>query len=231
MLGVQVAHGLRQVLAAKLVVLRHLANQQAGVHGVLVAHVVARQVAVAFLETEHETVGLARIGQLGDDVADVLEARQAATQLKAVFRSQRIHHSRRHDGGHSHLLRQVLAALGAHAAHVIQQQHAHLVAGQKRVIVAIFAGHAHAVGVGVGGQQQVGVHLFAQVDALLHGLADFRIGVRTRGEVAVGLFLFGHHGDIRHAGALQHRGHGDEARAIERRVHQLQRRRGNLLGR
>ena len=120
MLSVQVAHGLGQVLARQLVLLRHLADEQAGVHGVLVAHVVAGQVAVTLLEAEDEAVCLARVGQLGDDVADVLEARQATAQLEAVFRSQRIDHGRRHDGGHGHLARQVLAALGAHAAHVVE---------------------------------------------------------------------------------------------------------------
>ena len=190
---------------------------------------VAGQVAVALLEAEDEAVGLARVGQLGDDVADVLEARQATAQLEAVFRSQRIDHGRRHDGGHGHLARQVLAALGAHAAHVIQQQHAHLVAGQQRVVVTILAGHAHAVGIGVGGQQQVGMHLLAQVDALLHGLADLGVGIGARGEVAVGLLLLGHHGDVGDASAREHRGNGDQARAVERRVHQLQRRGGDLL--
>ena len=190
---------------------------------------VAREVAVAFLETEDETIRPAGVGQLGDDIADVLETRQATAQLEAVFRSQRIDHGRRHDGRHGHLAGEVLPALDAHAADVVEQQHAHLVAGQKRVVVAVLAGHAHAVGIGVGCQQQVGVHLLAQVDAALHGLANLRVRIRAGGEVPVGLLLLGHHGDVGDARAREHGGHRDQARAVERRIHQLQRRGGNLL--
>ena len=84
-----------------------------------------------------------------------------------------------------------LAALAAHTSDVFEQEHAHLVAREQRVVVAVFARHAYAVGIGVGGEQQVGMHFLAQVNALLHGLADFRVGIRARGKIAIGLALPG----------------------------------------
>lgn len=83
------------------------------------------------------------------------------------------------------LVGQVLPALGAHLADVVEQQNAHLVTGQQRVIVAVGASNAHAVGIRVGCEQQVGLDLLAQVDALLHGLADLGVGIRAGREVAV----------------------------------------------
>ena len=74
----------------------------------------------------------------------------------------------------------------------------HLVTGQQRVIVAIGAGNAHAVGIRVGREQQVGLDLLAQVDALLHGLR-FGVGIRAGREVAVRVALLGNHGDVGHA--------------------------------
>ena len=147
---IQRAHGLNQVEALQFVVLGHLADEHGGIDGVLVAHVVAGQIAVALLEAKDEAVDLAGIGQTGDDVADVLEAGEAAAQLKAVLLGQRVNHGRGHDGGDGDLAGEILATLGAHLADVVEQQDAHLVAGQQRVVVTIGTGHAHTIGVGVG---------------------------------------------------------------------------------
>ncbi len=230
MLGVQIAHRVGEALPDKLVVLRHLADEQARVDRVLVSHVVARKVAVAFLEAEDEAVGLPGIGKLGDDIADVLEAGQATAQLETVLRGERIDHGARYDGGDRHLVGEVFPARGAHAAYVVEQKHAHLVASEQQVVIAVLHGHAHAVGVGIGGEQEVGMHALGKLDALLHGLADLRVRVRARREVPVGVALLGNHGDIGYARAFKHRCHGDESRAVERRVHELERGLRDFLG-
>ena len=222
MLGVQVAHRVREVFPLQLVTLRHLADEQARVYGVLVAHVVAREVSVALLEAEDEAVGLPRVREFGDDVADVLEAGQTTAQLKAVFNSERIDHRARHDRGDGHFLGKVLVAFGSHAADVIEQQHAHLVAREQKVVLTIFHGNAHAVGVGVGREQQIGVHVLAKLDALLHRLANLRVGIRAGGEIAVGVALLGDDGNVGDACALEHGCHGDESCTVERGIHELQ---------
>ena len=74
------------------------------------------------------------------------------------------------------------------------------------------------------------MHFLAQVNTLLHGLANFRVGIRARGKIAIGLALLRNYRDSGDARALEHGGHGNQARAIERRVHEFQGSFGDLLG-
>ena len=191
---------------------------------------VAREVSVALLETEDEALGLPGVCEFGDDVADVLKAGQATAQLKAVFCSERIDHRARHDRGDGHFLGQVLTAFGSHAADVIEQKHAHLVAREQQVVLAVLHGNAHTVGVGVGCEQQIGMHALAKLDALLHCLADLGVGIRAGGEIAVGIALLGDDGDVGDACALKHGCHGDESCTVERGIHELQRCLRDLIG-
>ena len=190
---------------------------------------VAREVPVALLEAEDEAVGLPSVRELGDDVADVLEAGQTTAQLEAVFCSERIDHRARHDRGDGHFLGQVLTAFGSHAADVIEQQDTHFVAREQKVVLTILHGNAHAVGVGVGREQQIGMHALAKLDALLHRLANFGVGVRAGGEIAVGVTLLGDDGDVGDACALKHGRHGDESCTVERGLHELQGRLRDLV--
>ena len=66
--------------------LRHLRDEHARHHAVLVAHVRARQIAAALLKAKDEALRLARRFEPTDDLADVLEARQALAHLCAVVR-------------------------------------------------------------------------------------------------------------------------------------------------
>ena len=52
-----------------------------------------------------------------------------------------------------------------------------------------------------------------------HSLFDFRVGVRAGREVSVRLLLFLDHGDVGVAHLLQGAGHGLQAGAIQRAVH------------
>ena len=195
----------------------------------------ARQISVAFLETEHESVGFARRLEQTDLLADVFETRQGATQLETVGARHVIGHRRRHDRGHRDAARKVLAALGAHARQIVHKQDAHLVARDQRVVVAVFAGHTHAVGIRVGRQQQVGGRALRRAfaaagDAGFEGGALFGIGVFARGEIAVRLALPCHHVKVIDADAAQRVAHAFQARAAQRRVHNLKRTL-HLLGR
>ena len=115
------------------------------------------------------------------------------------------------------------ALLDAACTDVIQQQHAHLVA-RKQLVAAVFAAHgnAHTVGIRVGGQHQIGILLFGQLQAKAQGLKNFGVGIRAGGEIAVRVLLLGHDGDIRNANVVQHTGDRHQSRAVQRAVHQLQ---------
>ena len=115
------------------------------------------------------------------------------------------------------------ALLDAAGADVVQQQSAHLVAGDQLIAaVGALHGDAHTVGVGVGGQHQVGAGLFGQLQAQLEGLEDLGVGVGAGGKVAVGVLLLGDDGDIGDAHVVQHVGDGHQAGAVQGAVHQLE---------
>ena len=221
-LVVERLHGVDQVHAAALVVTRHFADEHGGHHGVLVAHIGAAQVAVALLEAEEEPALLALLLQAGDLLADVLEAGKRAAQLKAVLAGQGVKHRRAHDGGDHELVRDVLAAGRGAAGEPVGEKHAHLVAAQQDILALVGHGDARAVGVGVGGQQQVGMHLGAQLQALLQRLPDLGVGVGAGGEVTVGLGLLGHHGHVGHPDALEDLRDALKTCAVERGVHDLE---------
>ena len=75
------------------------------------------------------------------------------------------------------------------------------------------------------------MNLLAQVNALLHGLANLGVRIRAGREIAVRLLLLGNNRDIGDASALEHRRDGNEAGAVERSVDELKRSASDLLGR
>ena len=77
---------------------------------------------------------------------------------------------------------------------------------------------AHAVRVGVGGNQQVGLDLVGKLQTQLKCLAELGVGVVARGEVSVGLGLLGNDGHVLDADLLEDAGHALHARAVKRRV-------------
>ena len=113
--------------------------------------------------------------------------------------------------------------LDAACADVIQQQSAHLVAGDQLIAaVRTLHGDTHAVSVGVGGQHQVGAGLGGEVEAQLQSLEDLGVGVGAGGEVAVGVLLLRHDGDIGDAHVVQNVGDRHQTRTVQRAVDQLQ---------
>ena len=222
-LVVEGVDGVQQGLALLCVPSRRLADQQGGVHRVLVPHMGAGEIAVALFKAEDEPLFLPRRFQQADLLADELEAGEGAAQLHTVFLADGIRHVGGDDGGHRHRGGGQSAQRGAGAADVVQQDDAHLVAGDEPVTaLAVRYGGAAAVAVRVGAQQKVRLHFIAQFQPLLHGLPNLRVGVRAGGEIAVRLFLFRHHGAVGHAQLGQQFFHALKARAVQRGVDQFQ---------
>ena len=90
------------------------------------------------------------------------------------------------------------------------------------IIDKIFEHHAHAVAVGIGADDHVRVHLVRVADGQREGLRVLRVGALHRGEGAVRLFLFLHHGDVLVPGLFERRAHQLVARAVQGRVDDLQ---------
>ena len=139
------------------------------------------------------------------------------------MRSHGICQRRRNDGHHGYRVLRHGAFLNAACADIIQQQHAHLVAGNQ-LIAAVRAAHgdAHTVGVRVGGEHQVGINLFGELQPVFQRLENLGVGVRAGGEVSVRIFLLGDDRDVGDAHVMQDVRHRDEAGSVERGVDQLQ---------
>ena len=183
----------------------------------------AGQVAVALLKAKDVAVGFTCGFQQTDLLADELEAGQSAAQLHAVLCRHRGGHIGGDDGGHSHRMLRHGAQCLAGAADVVQQNDAHLVAGDEPVAaLAVGHGGAAAVTVRVGAQQKIRVYFVAQFQPLLHGFPDLRVRVGAGGEVAVRLFLLRHHGHMGDAQLCQQLFHAFQTGAVQRSVHQLQ---------
>ena len=200
-----------------------LADEQRRVDGVLIPHMRAGQIPVALLKTEDEAVGAAFRFKQADLLADELEAGQGAAQLNAVFLRDRRRHIGRYDCRDRNRVFGHRALGAAGAADIIEQDDAHLVAGNQPVAaLAVRHGGAAAVAVGVGAKQQIGVDGIAQFEALLHRFADFGVRVGAGREVAVRLFLLGHDGQVGDAKLAQQLAHALKPGAVERGVHKVE---------
>ena len=135
---------------------------QHGVDRVLIAHVRAGEVAVALFKAEDIALRMAARLQQGDLLADILEARQHAAQFHAVFVGDGRDHVGRDDRRDGDGVFRHRAVGDAAAADEIQQDDAHLVAGDEAVAaLAVGHGGATAVAVRVGADEDVGVHAVA----------------------------------------------------------------------
>ena len=128
-----------------------------------------------------------------------------------------------HDGLDCHRILGHGALFNAACADVVQQQSAHFIAGYQ-LIAAIRAlhGDAHTIRIGVGGQHQICTGLGGQIQTQLQSLKDLGVGVGAGGEVAVGILLLGHDGDVGDAHIVQHMGDRHQTGTVQRAVHQLQ---------
>ncbi len=194
-------------------------RQRAGRNAVLVAHVVAREVAERLLAAS-DVLGLALV--FADDLGDVLEAREAVVALHAEAVGHGVGHLRRDDGLHHILPAVEQPQFGPARELVAHEQHEGLVAVQQHVFALLVAQrHADAVRVGVGRQHQVGAFACRQLDGFRHGFTLLGVGRLHGGEVAVHHRLLGHERHVREAEAAQRRGNQPHAGAVQRRVDDL----------
>lgn len=201
-----------------------LADKHGCDHGVLVADGGAGEVAVGLLEA-HEEVALAPLGlQHADLLADELEAGESAAQLEAAGARDVVCHGRGDDSGAGDLAGHVGTGPVSLGGEEVEQEQAHLVAGEQPVFPRMRDGDADAVGVRVGRQEQVGLHPVAVLEAELERLANLGVWVRAGREVAVLDALLVDGRDLRHADPLEHSGHALQADAVERGVDDAERR-------
>ena len=135
--------------------------------------------------------------------------------MDAVFLRHHSGHAGGDDAGQSAgVFRQGAGGLLG-ADHIVQQQHAHLVAADGDILVPGADHGADAVGVRVGADDQVAAHLAGQVDGQIEALGIFRVGAFHRGEAAVDDHLLFHGVQVLDAQALQGFGHQLVAAAVE----------------
>ena len=219
-LFVQDIDGIDERHALFFVVGSHFADDHAAVHGVLIAHIAAGEVAVALFEQVALRVSFAL--KQSDLVADILEAGEGTANFNAVILRDAVDHI----GGNNRRDRDRVLRHGAELrfalCNKVQEQNAHFVAGHEHILAVLVDGDAYAVTVRIGREQQVGLYGLAEIKAFLECFADFRIRVRAGGEVAVRLALLRHNGDILHADAVEDAQHAHFAAAVERGVDELE---------
>ena len=106
---------------------------------------------------------------------------------------------------------------------IVQQQHAHLVAGDGVVLPVRTAHHdADTVGVRIGAEDEVAADLLGEVDGQIEALRVFRVRALDGRERAVEHHLLLDGDDLRHAQPVQRLGHKVPACAVKRRVDDLE---------
>ena len=111
----------------------------------------AGKVAVALLEAENVPGFFSRRLEVPDLLADELKSREDAPELHAVSLGHRVDHICRNDRRHGYGLFGHMAVCDAALADIIEQDHAHFVAGNEPVAALVVGnGRTAAVAVRVG---------------------------------------------------------------------------------
>lgn len=131
-----------------------------------------------------------------------------------------LRHINGHNGFHQHRICGHFPKGHPSAAHVIQQQHTGLIAGQKNIFaLLIFHRDTHPVTVRIGGQQQVCLLFFRIFHAQRHGFPDLRVRIGAGREIAVWQLLLFYHGNVRISALFQRAQHRLPAGSVQRRIH------------
>ena len=213
---VQLFQLLQQAQAPGGVEAKHLANHIGTVDTILIPDIGTGEVAVAFFKAEHIAVGPALPFQGTDLLADELKARQYIPGFQAVMLRNALGQVHGHDGFHQDRVLWHFPVAGPLGADIVQQQQAHLIAGQELIVShGILHRNAHPVTIRVCGKKQIRVVFLCVFHAQSHGFPDFRVGIGAGGEMAIRPGLLRYHGNIGVAHFLQSPGHGLQAAAIE----------------
>ena len=189
---------------------------------VLVSRVRAGKAAVALFQAEDIVVGVLLLEDL-DLLADVLEAGQDFLVVQAVVFRDASREVRRDDRGDERRILGHRVREPALPEDVFRDQHAGHVAGETDVLAGlrILRVDAETVRVGIGREDDVSVLFLRELECQREGLRILGVRIIQRREVAVGLFLLRNDVDLLEAELLQDARDGDEARAVERRVDDL----------
>ena len=128
-----------------------LHDEKRSVDRVLVAYMRTGKVTVALFKAENVPGFFSSRLEVSDLLADELKAREHAPELHTVALGHRVHHIRRNDRRHSDGLFGHMAVRDAALADIIEQDHAHFVAGNEPVAALVVGnGRTAAVAVRVG---------------------------------------------------------------------------------
>ena len=228
--GVELLQHLQQVLALLAIIGGHFTNKHGGHHRILVPDIGARQIAVALLKPKDIPLRMPRFFQQADLLADIFETGENLHHTAAVFLPDAGGQVGGDDGFHHHRLLRQIPFGGAAGQNIVKQQAAHLVARHQGVVPPVPHGDAHPVAVGIGGQQQIRLLPFRQLERAAESLPDFGVGIRRGGEAAVRLLLLRHHSNGGNADAAQHLPDRLVPRTVEGGVNHLERRFGAHAG-
>ena len=205
------------------VICGHFTDEHGSNDCILVPHIRAGKISVALFESEDEAVHFTVCFQIGDLIADPLEAGQGLAHLNSVMLTHQIGKRCGHDGFACNGLLRHGPLFDAAGTDIIQKQNAHFVSADKFVgAVRAFHGYTHTIRIRIRGQHKIRPHFLGKLQTFFQCGKNFRIGIGTGGEIPVGIFLFGNDGNIRNTDIFQDLCHGNKTRAVQRRVHQLQ---------
>ena len=205
--------------AAGFVICKHLADHEGSIHGVLIPDIGTREVAIGFLKAEDEIRLSPLFFQAADHLADELEPGEDVNGFHPVMCGDFFRKVHRDDGFDEDGVQRHLAVLEALGTYKVEQKEANLVAREEAVTLRCGNSDSAAVTIRVGGKEEVRSRFFAEAEAELHGLADFRVGIGAGREGAVRLFLLGDDANVGEPGFAQGAGDGFEASAVQGRIH------------
>ncbi len=182
----------------------------------------AREIPITLLKAEYEPLGMSRRFRNRDLLADVLEAGQDIFDLNPIHFTNRVGQLGRNDGGHCKRVFRHGTVCHPVLTDIVKQKCSDVVSGQQMVSVLRLYCDTHPIAVRIGCEKQIGAGLFGELQALLQCLLDFGIGERAGREIAIRHLLLGDDSNIRHADLLEYPANRLIARAVKRRIDQLQ---------
>ena len=195
----------------------HLTDEHGSDHRVLVTYVRSGQISVALFEPEDETVHFTVRFQIGDLITDPLESGERLTHLHSIVLAYQIGKRCGHDGFASNGFFRHGPLFDASGTDVVQKQNAHFISADELIgPVRTLHGDTHAIRIRIRCQHKIRSHFLGKFQTFLQCGKDLRVGIGTGGEITIGIFLFGHDGDIRNADILQNLRYRDKARSVQR---------------
>ena len=153
-------------------------------------------------------------------LADILKSGQNFDQLNPVGSRHRLGHVRGHNSLHQSRALRHCPRGGPFPENILGDQHAGHVARKGNILSAlrVFTVNPQPVRVGIGGEDDISVHLLCQFQSQLKGLRRLGVRVGHRREIAVGLLLLRYHINLLKSKLPQNPAHRKIAGTVQRRV-------------